>query len=185
MKIPFKISQRFLTIISLVLASAGIVATASSVYFFLYSKEQINVHETEKKSLEVKLEKVSSQASELSARDEFKINKELEGEISKIKKTYTDSIGVFEKLNDLKSQKVDTAKLDPLYARSVKYLSDKNYASAAAVLSDLGKQIQDIIQKPLSPGLQLLYLQIFQSLIRRQIPDILFNPYLWMINLLK
>lgn len=48
---------------------------------------------------------------------------------------------------DLKSQKQDTTKLDPIYAQIVKFLADKNYASASSSLTNLTSQVNQATVK--------------------------------------
>lgn len=64
-----------------------------------------------------------------------------------LKKThdnYSNSIGLYEKIVDLRAQKQNTTDLDKLYASSVKYLADLKYSSAEADLKDLGGKIDKI-----------------------------------------
>ena len=78
----------------------------------------------------------------LQNQDQYKINKKLAEEMNASNKNYTDSIPVYEKLSDLKAQKIDTSRLDPLYAQVVQYLANRNYASASSVLVELNSKIE-------------------------------------------
>ncbi|MDD2823410.1 MAG: phosphodiester glycosidase family protein [Candidatus Daviesbacteria bacterium] len=87
------------------------------------------------------------QLSTLKNTDQVKVNKDLTDEIKRINTNYKESISSYEKITDLKVQKVDTSKLDPVYAKVVKYLADKNYSSASALITDLNSQIEKATPK--------------------------------------
>ncbi len=74
--------------------------------------------------------------------DQVKKNQELEQEIRNINLGFLKAANLYQGLQDLKVNKVDTNKLDVLYASAIKLLADKNYASASASLIDLEKQIK-------------------------------------------
>lgn len=97
--------------------------------------------------LEQRLASASAQINSLMSEDQYQINKILQEEIKNINKTYLEAVSSYEQILDLKTQKQDTAKLDALYAKIVKFLSEKNYASASAILADLNKQIQEVKPK--------------------------------------
>ncbi len=125
-----------------------IAAVGVSVFYFK-SKQEFNLTQDKLNS------QIASSSAELLAlknQDQVKINLSLQNEIKSINKTYSDSIGLYEKLTDLKAQKIDTSKLDPIYAQIVKYLSEKNYASASANLADLNKKIEEATSKIAAPA---------------------------------
>lgn len=129
------ISKKILIFITAVSIVIGSISTAYSFKTFQETKAQ-------KIYLETKLGSTESELAALKNQDQVKINQILQEEIKSINKTYRDSIQVFEKITDLKAEKQDTGKLDLSYAQIVKYLSDKNYASAAAALTDLNSKIE-------------------------------------------
>lgn len=95
-------------------------------------------------------EKIASASTEVVAvksQNQYKLNLQLTEEIKSINKTYKDAAIAYEKLTDLKAQKQDTDKLNPIYAQVIKFLSDKNYASASATLADLNKKIEETTPK--------------------------------------
>ena len=94
-----------------------------------------------------KLASTTKELEELKNQDQIKINKTLDEEVKNINKTYKEAVSSYESLTDLKAQKQDTAKLDPLYAQIVKYLAEKNYASASAILADLNNKIKEATPK--------------------------------------
>ncbi len=89
----------------------------------------------------------ASELSVLKNADQYKINQSLNEEIKNINSNYKNSILAYEKITDLKAQKLDTSKLDPIYAAIVKLLADKKYASASAQLIDLNTQIDKTTPK--------------------------------------
>lgn len=93
----------------------------------------------EKKKLEI----VEKELKELKTQDQFKRNEDLQATIQKIETTYKKTISAYEKLLDLKTQSKNTAKFDGLFAQSLIYLSQRNYASGDATLNNLNKQIDD------------------------------------------
>lgn len=117
-----------------------------SLLVITYTNER-KEFETQKQVLETKIASSSAELNELKNQDQIKINKALEEEIKNINQTYKDTTTVFEKLTDLKAQKQDTTKLDPLYAQIVNFLSVKNYASASATLITLNTKIKEITPK--------------------------------------
>ncbi len=139
-KVPIFLSTKVL--LTITVTTLTIAAVAGSILYQNYHSLQ-----KEKTLLLATLGKNSDELTKLKARDEFKINKAQEEEIKSINITYSNSISAFEKLTDLKAQKQDTSKLDSLYAQIVKFLSDKNYASASASLANLNTQIEQLAQK--------------------------------------
>ena len=142
MKLP-KIHKSIFIAISII--SIGIALTTSS--FTVKTLKYIQNIQAQKQNLSTGLEVTKKELDTLKNQDQVKINQSLQEQIKSINKTYNDSISSFEKIIDLKTQKQDTSKLDILYAQIVKYLSDKNYASGSAVLTDLNNQIQQTQSK--------------------------------------
>ena len=123
---------------------AALVISLGTTAYFVNNSQQ---NQIQKKDLEQKLASSSAQLTELKNQDQVKRNNTLEEEIKNINKTYLAAVSSFEKLMDLKAQKQDTSKLDPLYAKIVNFLANKNYASGSATLVDLNNQIQQITAK--------------------------------------
>ena len=78
----------------------------------------------------------------LKNQDQYKINQNLKAEIKHIHTSYGDSIIAFQNILDLQAQKQNVDAMNKQYITIVKYLSDQNYASADAQLSDLKGQIK-------------------------------------------
>ena len=130
-----------------ILTAIAVVSTVATLASVLYSAKIFQDNRLTKTTLNTQLETTKKELAAFKNQDQVKRNNTLEEEIKSINKTYANSIGAFEKLTDLKAQKIDTSKIDVLYAQIVKYLSDKNYASASATLADLSKGIQDATPK--------------------------------------
>jgi len=90
-----------------------------------------------------KLEMLGKELKELKAQDQYVVNQELEEKISNIEITYKKAVTAYEKLLDLKTQIKNTTKFDDLFAESLTYLSQRNYASGSATLNNLTKLIDD------------------------------------------
>ncbi|HBB76356.1 MAG: hypothetical protein A2186_03120 [Candidatus Levybacteria bacterium RIFOXYA1_FULL_41_10] len=97
-------------------------------------------------------EAISKELSVLKAEDQYKKNEKLSSEIKKIEETYKKSLSSYEEILDLADQKKNTDALSVLFAQNLNYLSQRNYASAEAVLSDLGKKIAAENAKSLPGG---------------------------------
>ena len=130
-------------VLNLGLITTLVISLGATAYF----ANNYQQNQSQKNDLALKLASSSAQLAELQNQDQIKRNNALEEEIKNINKTYNDAVSTYEKLTDLKAQKQDTAKLDPLYAQIVKYLADKNYASASATLTSLNSQIQEVVVK--------------------------------------
>lgn len=98
-------------------------------------------------NLTKKIADVSQELSTLKSADQVKINKDLIDEIKNINTNYKNSISSYEKITDLRAEKLDTGKLDSIYAQIVKLLADKKYTSASAQLVDLNVQIDKTTPK--------------------------------------
>ncbi len=125
-----------------------LIALASyfSFYFYTDSQNAQQVASSLQKNLTTSnqiIAESSKKIDELESRDEYKINQALTGEIKSINQTYNNSINLYEKIVDFKAQKQDTTKHDGLYAKIVKLLADKNYASATANISELSKTVSE------------------------------------------
>lgn len=80
--------------------------------------------------------------NDLKNQDQYKINKKLEEEIANIQKTYKKAVSVFEGLKDISLSVKNMSEFDKSFAKSLDMLSQRNYASAEAVLVDLDSKIK-------------------------------------------
>ena len=129
MKLWFKL---FIIILSLSgLATAG---------YFSYQYYQDFVDQ--KTDLQTKLQATNQELDILKARDEFQINEALEATISAIQDTFNQTSKAYEEIIDLSDQGEDIDDFTSLFTQILKYLTDKNYASASAILNTLNNQIK-------------------------------------------
>lgn len=111
-----------------------IIGVAVSSYLYMQISSQQN-------TVQNQLTDSLAELANLKKQDQVLINQQLAEEIKNINQQYIKATQIFEGLNDLEALGIKTDKLDPLYANSLKYLADKNYASASASLTDLSTQI--------------------------------------------
>jgi len=107
------------------------------------SKTKITSLSVSESNLKKKLAKVEKDLLDLKNQDQYKRNEELQANIQKIETTYKKTITSYEKLLDIKTQLKNTTKFDDLFAQSISYLSQRNYASGDATLNNLNKLIDD------------------------------------------
>lgn len=125
---------------------AFIILTSFLVYFLLKNSElsgKVNNLSSSESNLKEKLGKVEKEYTKLKNEDQYVINQQNKKEIENIQKTYKKAVNTYEKLLDLKTVSKDTSKLDELFSKSLDLLSQRNYATSDAVLSDLSSKIAD------------------------------------------
>ncbi|MEK7517554.1 MAG: phosphodiester glycosidase family protein [Patescibacteria group bacterium] len=136
-------------ILLLTFFSIVVIVALSLLQFTYYSKElassktkiySLLSHES---NLKKNLAETEKGLLELKNKDQYKRNEDLQASIQKIETTYKKAVSSYEKLLDLKAQSKNTAKFDNLFAESLTYLSQRNYASGDATLDSLGKLIDD------------------------------------------
>lgn len=132
-----------------------LIIILSVTVIFLYGlvfEAQVQTKTSESELL-TKINIAKQELFAVKADDQYKKNIKLQEEVVAINKTYKDTATSYEKLTDLRAQKQDTSKLDSVYAKIVKLLADKNYASGSAALIDLDKQISEAVAKiaPIAP----------------------------------
>lgn len=96
----------------------------------------------QKVELEKLLRQTEDELNSLKNEDQYKLNKELQSEIKNIQDTFKKVVNSYESLLDLKEKSKNTGKLDELFAQAVNFLSQRNYASSAASLTDLNGKIK-------------------------------------------
>lgn len=132
--------KAFFTTINFILIFIIIASLASSIFLFF----QFNQGKTEIFSLQTKLKEVSAQLGKLKNQDQYKINQELKDRIAKTEDSYKKTAGAYEKILDLKAQKIKTDDLDKSFTEILNDLSTLNYTSASAKLTDLNSQINKL-----------------------------------------
>lgn len=131
---------RLLLIILLLL----VLALSIFLFFTQQSKTELSSQILEvqisKDQIEDQLSSTKIELEALINEDQFQINKALEATISSIEKTYDDAVVLYEEMLDLQvaSKKNDYSKL---FAQSLSYLGEQNYASASTTLSTLKQNL--------------------------------------------
>lgn len=123
------------------------IAVLGSFYagyrYLTTTKSKLSASLVSEADLKRQLESIASELESLKNQDQYLINQELEEEITNIQKTYQQAVQTYEDLLDLKSLTQKTDELDSLFAESLSLLSERNYASASAILTDLNKQVEE------------------------------------------
>jgi len=135
-------------IIIVIFIIAGL--SAASYFGFNFYKKLTQ----QKLDLQTQLQTSHQELEILKARDEFQINQSLEATISAIQETFNLTIKAYEDILDLKDQGQDINDYNSLFTQILKYLTDKNYASASASLASLNDQItksQPVVSQPTTP----------------------------------
>lgn len=139
-KLKIFFNWRLLLIILLLL----VLALSVFLFFTQQSKTELSSQILEvqisKDQIEDQLSSTKIELEALINEDQFQINKALEATISSIEKTYDDAVVLYEEMLDLQvaSKKNDYSKL---FAQSLSYLGEQNYASASTTLSTLKQNL--------------------------------------------
>lgn len=128
------------------LAAFIVFCAMGVISFYIYTtfvnlNKKINSELKEQALLKQTLEKTKQELATVKADDQYVKNKTLQENIGNIETTYKKAVSTYEDLLDLKEDTKKTEELDKLYAASLTYLSQRNYASAQASLAQLQKQI--------------------------------------------
>lgn len=128
-----------------------VIAGTASYVGFLYAKTQVKVLSSDKDTLITEKGKLTDtlfstkkEFEALKNEDQYKINQQLKKDVKHVNESYKTSMKLFERIQDLKDKKQKTDELERLYAASVKDLSELNYASGDAKLTDLASKIKKI-----------------------------------------
>lgn len=95
--------------------------------------------------------KLEKELNTLKNEDQYKKNEALQKDIKNIETTYKDAVQIYEQIQDLRDQKKPTSELELELAKSLNYLSERNYSSASGVLASLNTQIQKLNQPTPTP----------------------------------
>ncbi|MFH1561037.1 MAG: hypothetical protein ABID04_00455, partial [Patescibacteria group bacterium] len=109
------------------------------ITFLAYNHYQTSLSQKQSiTSLEEKLKELDNLVSQ----DPYKTNDELKEEIDNIQKTFKDTVVSYEDLLKLKDTGKPDKKLDQTFAQVLTLLSERNYASASASLTNLQNEIK-------------------------------------------
>lgn len=106
-----------------------------------YNKQLLVLNANEAK-LKKQITTTQQELQKITTEDQFVKNKQQEEEIKRINDTYKKTVAAYENLIKLKETGGKTEKYDEIIAKSLALLSERNYASAEALLSDLSAQIK-------------------------------------------
>jgi len=110
---------------------------AGSVYYLNFSQNTIKDLGNKNTSLYKQLKTVDFELKELKNQDQYKINEGLKKDIKNTETACKDSLGIYNRITDLRAQSVKTADLDKQFAKVLDNLSKLNYTSASADLKTL------------------------------------------------
>lgn len=121
-----------------------VIAAGSIPVINYYQNQSVTLSSSQYKQnqLQEKLTALGKELETLKSEDQYQRNQKLELEITNIKNTYSKSSDLYTSIIDLRDQKQKTDKLEDAYAKIVKDLSDRNYASAEASLKKLEEDLQ-------------------------------------------
>jgi hypothetical protein len=120
----------------------GLLYNQKNLLSHSLSFSQNNTHSTQEE-----LTKTKKQLEVLQHEDQYVKNKQLEEKIKNIQDTYTSLEKTYQNLADFESENKKNETFDTLFAQSLHFLSQTNYASAQASLTDLNTQIDKETQK--------------------------------------
>jgi hypothetical protein len=133
--------------------AAGLIillVVAIILYALLQYTKQVTVLKEHEKEISKQLFDQGKQLKDLKSQDQYVINQDLKKHITDLEDTYQKSVTSYEQIVELRDKKVDTAKLDSALAKVIHALSQKNYASASALLTVLNKDIDEQKKKVVS-----------------------------------
>lgn len=126
-----------------VVAGMFFLAGVGGGVFLKLKLQQLQLVNSQKKAVTSQLQQTQKAYLALKNQDQYKINQDLMAKIKSTDDTYTQTVSIYEKLQDLKLQVKDTKDLDALFAQTMDYLAKLNYSSASADLTTLSNDIQD------------------------------------------
>jgi hypothetical protein len=120
--------------------SLAVLAIVTGI--FLTMQGRAKMLEAQKTQLQVEAQSLTSQLTDLRNDDQFVKNTKLSEEMTNMQKTYAQAVTVYESLLDLRTLTRDTGKLEQTLADSLSNISKRNWATAAAELTTLSKDIE-------------------------------------------
>ncbi len=125
----------------LFILAAGTLVYYSDLATKLQSK--VTTLSNSEAKLQTQLASSKKELDVLTNEDQYVVNKKLQEEIQNIQSTYKKAVVTYENLLKLKEVSKKTDELDIQLTKSLALLSERNYASASAILANLNKTIQD------------------------------------------
>lgn len=123
----------------------GLVVAVSGMGWLAVENAKLNsrvmIGEVEMERLKEEARRISESFEGFKKIDQVKRNDDLEAEITNIEKVFEKVARKYENLVDFRSQSSKTAEVDRLFAQTLSFLAQRNYASAGATLADLDKKL--------------------------------------------
>lgn len=136
-----KISKRQLFLIIAVIVALFGLFTAFFLDKTSQSERQAALSQKKNTELAKQLVALKSEFQSFKNTDQVKRNDELEKTVKEVQKSYNASVLLYEKMADLPSSNKDLPSYRKRFAKIIKYLSDKNYASGSAEIASLNTDI--------------------------------------------
>ncbi len=130
--------RTFFTVINFILIFIVLSSLTSTLFLFF----QFNQGKAENSLLNQQLKSVNAELGALKTQDQYKINQELKDKIAKTEDSYKKTANAYEKILDLKAQKITTDDIDKEFTDILNDLATLNYSSASAKLTVLNSDIQ-------------------------------------------
>jgi hypothetical protein len=127
---------------NLILLSAFLVLLIILASLIVFLAFKNNTQNNQNLAITKQLKATAIKLNNLQNQNQYKINLGLKVNINNIQTSYKSSLGLYQRILDLKAQKQDTDDLDKEFAQSLDYLSSLNYSSASASLSLLTLDIK-------------------------------------------
>jgi len=140
LKLPKNSFHRF-TVIVVGSVVIGFAVLAVIVVSWINLQKKLTETVGEKIALQAQMASVSGELSRLKSEDQYQKNQKLQGDITNIEKTYTQTVTAYEDLLRLKDNTKDTKKFDEAFAEILAILSRREYDKAAESLSALRTDI--------------------------------------------
>ncbi|CAN5182238.1 hypothetical protein BH09PAT1_BH09PAT1_6700 [soil metagenome] len=121
--------------------TADVLLFLALIGFFIFSNSQTKTYNNVSTNYQKQLSATQRELVTLKNQDQYKKNEDLQKNIEAIESTYSDTVKVYETIQDLKAQKQKTDTYDKHFTLSLSYLANRNYTSASATLTELDKQI--------------------------------------------
>ena len=131
----------FLQAHKIALSISTVVAVIIIVLVFVLGLRVVQQNATSL-TLMSQLKVTAAKLNSLQNQDQYKINQGLKKNVDNIQTSYKSSLGLYQRIVDLKAQKQDTSDLDKEFAQSLNYLSNLNYSSGSASLTLLAIDIK-------------------------------------------
>jgi hypothetical protein len=102
----------------------------------------INKAKTTEMDFATQIEQISNELENLKNQDQYKINQDLQATVSAVEETFSDAVDTYEDLLELQNASDNTEEMEELFAQTLSYLSELNYASAQANIKTLTGSIE-------------------------------------------